>query len=118
MFSGDKDVALFEGGTWSSGLLPTPPAISRRAIHEYTRELTRTRTCEYFNSQTGTRTRANSFPRVTRTHESSTHELQVHPPSLYQKWHINRLSDALGTFYVIYSLYIYILYAYISREHF
>src|ERR1700678_1012900 len=52
-----------------------------RAIHECTRELTRTRTCEYFNSQTGTRTRANSFPRVTRTHESSTHELQVHPPS-------------------------------------
>src|ERR1700678_875202 len=33
-----------------------------RAIHECTRE--------YFNSQTGTRTRANSFPRVTRTHES------------------------------------------------
>src|ERR1700678_348072 len=52
-----------------------------RAIHECTRELTRTRTCEYFNSQTGTRTRANLFPRVTRTHESSTHELQVHPPS-------------------------------------
>src|ERR1700678_2697085 len=89
-----------------------------RAIHECTRELTRTRTCEYFNSQTGTRTRANLFPRVTRTRESSTHKLQVHPPSLYQKWHINRLSDALGTFYVIYSLYIYISYAYISREHF
>src|ERR1700678_1031665 len=35
-----------------------------RAIHECTRELTRTRTCEYFNPQTGTRTRANSFPRV------------------------------------------------------
>src|SRR5271155_1565964 len=87
-----------------------------RAIHECTRELNRTRTCEYFNSQTGTRTRANLFPRVTRTRKSSTHELQVHPPSLYQKWHINRLSDALGTFYVIYSLYIYILYAYISRE--
>src|SRR6202522_1566823 len=52
-----------------------------RAIHECTRELTRTRTCEYFNFQTGTRTRASSFPRVTRTHESSTHELQVHPPS-------------------------------------
>src|ERR1700679_4184370 len=52
-----------------------------RAIHKCTRELTHTRTCEYFNSQTGTRTRANSFPQVTRTHESSTHELQVHPPS-------------------------------------
>src|SRR5271168_2900557 len=48
-----------------------------RAIHK----CTRTCTCEYFNSQTGTRTRANSFPRVTRTRESSTHELQVHPPS-------------------------------------
>src|SRR5271168_4828676 len=56
-------------------------SIALRAIHECTRELTRTRTCEYFNSQTGTRTRANSFPRVTRTCESSTHELQVHPPS-------------------------------------
>src|ERR1700678_3109514 len=52
-----------------------------KAIHECTRELTRTRTCEYFNCQIGTRTRANSFPRVTRSHESSTHELQVHPPS-------------------------------------
>src|ERR1700678_2062370 len=48
-------------------------AILPRAIHECT--------CKYFNSQTGTRTRANSFPRVTRTHESSTHELQVHPLS-------------------------------------
>ena len=62
------------------------PTLRVRAIHECTRELTRTRTCEYFNSQTGTCTRANSFPRVTRTHESSTHEsstheLQVHPPS-------------------------------------
>src|ERR1700678_1150951 len=52
-----------------------------KAIHECTRELTRTRTCEYFNCQIGTRTRANSFPRVTLTHESSSHELQVHPPS-------------------------------------
>src|ERR1700678_422240 len=53
---------------------------------ECTRELTRTRTCEYFNSKSGTRTRANLFPQVTCTRESSTHELQVHPPSLYQKW--------------------------------
>src|SRR6202522_1007292 len=57
-----------------------------RAIHECTRELTRTRTCEYFNSKSGTRTRANLFPRVTCTRESSTPELQVPPPSLYQKW--------------------------------
>src|SRR5271155_674976 len=57
-----------------------------RAIHECTRELTRTRTCEYFNSKSRTRTRANLFPRVTCTREPSTHELQVHPPSLYQKW--------------------------------
>ena len=52
-----------------------------RAIHECTCELTRTRTCKYFNSQTGTCTRANSFPQVTRTRELSTHELQVHLPS-------------------------------------
>src|ERR1700678_3794865 len=60
--------------------------IQIRAIHECTRELTLTRTCEYFNSKSGTRTRANLFPRVTCTRESSNHEVQVHPPSLYQKW--------------------------------
>jgi hypothetical protein len=41
-----------------------------------------------------------------------------HVPKMAVMRHINRLSDALGTFYAIYSLYIYILYAYISREHF
>ena len=41
-----------------------------------------------------------------------------HVPKMAVMRHINRLFDALGTFYAIYSLYIYILYAYISGEHF
>jgi hypothetical protein len=56
---------LMQGATdVDSVLLFKNLSLWRRAIHECTRELTRTRTCEYFNSQIGTRTRANSFPRV------------------------------------------------------
>src|ERR1700678_113929 len=72
-----------DSNRWLAGI---KSPVASRAIHECTRELTRTRTCEYFNSKSGTRTRANLFPRVTCTRELSTHELQVHPPSLYQKW--------------------------------
>ena len=41
-----------------------------------------------------------------------------HVPKIAVMRHINCLSNALGTFYALYSLYKYILYAYILGEHF
>src|ERR1700678_3831633 len=94
-------------------------AILPRAIHECT--------CKYFNSQTGTRTRANSFPRVTRTHESSTHELQVHPLSckyLRVPAGTHRYSQVLAGSqrqkraqrYVSFLIYIFNLFIYITTK--
>jgi hypothetical protein len=41
-----------------------------------------------------------------------------HLPKMAVMRHINCLSDALGTFYALYSLYIHTLYTYILGEQF